>query len=826
MFNDVLLPGSTLSVGGKDVEVDELITREDYMAGRPFLNGGTKKTSTLAACSSDSGTPKKAIRLPKGKLFGKTKKEDDGGEEISAESFYNRAPPKTSAIGNHFKNPVKSTTVMAQQPGKAMTPRHDPFVEGALVMRRPKDVPSGKKVVDVVVDPFLGKHLRDHQREGVQFLYECVMGLRDTGGNGALLADEMGLGKTLQTIALVWTLIKQSPFYTPGNENMVHKGAIRKVVIVCPVTLVDNWKKEFRKWLGAERLGVLVMEEKTRISDFTHRSSYSVLIIGYEKLRNVADFLKKGNGIDLVVADEGHRLKTAKNKAAEAIKSLNCNKRIILSGTPLQNDLSEFYVMVDFLNDGILGTPKSFKKVFEGPILRSRQPDAGRDDEEKGLARQEELSSLTSRFILRRTAEVMAKYLPPKTEYVVFCKPTHAQIQVYASVLDSPYYSRVLGQSGPEASFQLITLLKKICNAPSLLAGKDDSPITNPVVLQLLDSIPQEILRMAPVNASGKFRMLDALVRHLSQKTTEKIVIVSHYTATLDLIGQYLASMSLTYARLDGKTPVATRQGLVDRFNKTNASQNFAFLLSAKSGGTGLNLIGASRLVLFDVDWNPSIELQAMARIHRDGQQNPVKIYRFLMAGALDEKIYQRQVTKMGLADEIVDGKKTESSFSAAELRDLFRLETAKCQTHDLIACDCEGCGRAPPTHEALKALQDGAVKKGSSSDDSAQDDDSDDDVVLYKPRSRMVPAIIENVNAGQDEALQAKKAKKTGGEMQWLFRYRHVDTSILQGNTLDAFDQEMDEVKDVKDALDDQILVDALMEAKCKVNYVFAKKG
>jgi len=237
--------------------------------------------------------------------------------------------------------------------------------------------------------------------------------------------------------------------------------------------------------------------------------------------------------------------------------------------------------------------------------------------------------------------------------------------------------------------------------------------------------------------------------------------------------------------------------------------------------GAGINLIGASRLILFDVEWNPAVDLQAMARIHRDGQMKPVKIYRFLMAGGLDEKIYQRQVTKMGLADEIVDGKKTESSFSAAELKDLFRLETANCQTHDLIGCDCEGCGREPPSAEALAA-----VTNDTTSYDSAQTSDSDDEV-LYKPKSCMVPATIENVAAAQEAAdLNLRKIDKARSKLQYLLRYRHIDTVVLQGNLLDTFDQEKDEVRDVKEALDDEILVDALTSGKCKVNFVFAKKG
>jgi DNA repair and recombination protein RAD54B len=667
--------------------------------------------------------------------------------------------------------------------------------------------------VDVVVDPFLGQHLREHQREGVKFMYECVMGMRDFNGQGAILADEMGLGKTLQTIALLWTLLKQNPIY--GID-----GVIKKALIVCPVTLISNWKKEFRKWLGNERLGVFVADgQKIKLTDFTHGKSYSVMIIGYEKLRSVQDELKKGAGIDIVVADEGHRLKTAQNKSAQAIRSLNTPMRIILSGTPIQNDLLEFYEMVDFVNSGLLGKANTFKKEFEGPILKSRQPEASKKDIEKGTARGEELSSLTKVFILRRTAEILSKYLPPKTEYVLFCQPTQAQVQVYQHVLASPFFGKALGSS--EASLQLITLLKKVCNAPRLLVKKDENAPSNSNVAELLEVIPSEILQQAPVKSSAKFRVLDQMLRRLSETTTEKIVLVSNYTSTLDLLGQHLASLSLPFLRLDGSTPTAQRQDLVDAFNRTPASKNFAFLLSAKSGGAGINLIGASRLILFDVDWNPATDLQAMARIHRDGQKKPVKIYRLLMAGGMDEKIYQRQVTKMGLADSVVDGKKNEASFTAQELRDLFRLNlNSACQTHELLGCDCKGLGTDPLPPSSLL--------------DPAEVDDSDDtlvdsdDEMLFPPIHEMVTATkanVEALNKRLEDKEKEKRTKKSKGKMQALMFYRHIDANIFKGELEDVFGYEHDDVTDVKKALDDDVLAKVLQDKACKIGFVFAKK-
>lgn len=812
MCNDPLLPGSTLSIGGKDVEVDSLISKAEFLAGKPFLNNTAQKTSAPAAL------PRAPIALPKGKMPLPGKKKDAPElEEIPAKSFY--ATQKSNAMKAQFKNPLLSTTIMPQNQNGAPTPRHDPNAPGALVMKRPTSCSKGKQIVDVVLDPFLGRHLREHQRAGIQFLYECVMGLRDYDGRGALLADEMGLGKTLQTICLLWTLLKQNPIH--GSDPV-----IKKALIVCPVTLIGNWKSEFNKWLGNERIGVFVEDgqSKKRITDFTHGKSYSVMIIGYERLRTLQAELKKGAGIDIVIADEGHRLKTAQNKSAQAILNLNTDRRVLLSGTPMQNDLSEFYTMVDFINPGLLGKYNTFKKEFEGPILKSRQPGASDRDIEKGTARSEELSALTKEFILRRTADLLSKYLKSKTEYVVFCKPTQAQAEVYQHIISSPFFGKALGAS--ESSLQLITILKKVCNAPSLLKSKEDAP-TSPVVAALLDVIPAELMSKSNVKASSKFRVLDRLLKGISQKTPEKVVIVSNYTSTLDLIGQHLASMSLPFLRLDGKTPQKHRQGMVNQFNRTDASKIFAFLLSAKSGGTGLNLIGGSRLILFDVDWNPATDQQAMARIHRDGQKRPVKIYRFVLAGGMDEKIYQRQVTKTGLADSVVDGKKSEGSFTAEELRDLFRLDMRDgCQTHELLGCECKGTGEdlAPPA----PLIDNSELNSEPASPLTIDDNDVDsDDEVLLPPVHKIVPGTKANVDAVKKEIAgeeRKRKAKTSEGKMQALMMYRHIDTAIFTGETEDVFGYETPEFEAAKTVLDDKILAEVLKEDNCKINYIFTK--
>ncbi|KAL1598215.1 helicase [Nothophoma quercina] len=789
--NRPLLSGSALSLGGKELEIDGVIDRKDYLSGRMFMG--------KAAATPVEQAPQKVEPGYKPLSVGRPTTATKAGVKRTASSSSTKStvPEYTPSLNRkqQFKTPLLSNTVLPQRNPSIPTPRHDPNAPNALVMKRPTIIPKGKQMVDVVVDPVLSKHLREHQREGVKFLYECVMGMRSEG-EGAIMADEMGLGKTLQTITLLWTLLKQNPIHDSPP-------AITKALIVCPAGLVDNWKREFRKWLGNERIGVYVADAKNKkIANFTMGKAYNILIIGYEMLRTVQEELKKGAGVDIVIADEGHRLKTANNKSMQAIQSLNTERRIILSGTPLQNDLGEFYTAIDFVNPGLLGQRSAFKRAFEAPILRSRQPDASESELEKGEARWQELVSLTSKFIIRRTADVLSKYLPPKTEHVVFCRPTKAQAEAYRSILSSPLFTAAYGNM--DMALQLITVLKKVCNSPSLLKSKKDADGKESEMIEsVLPLIPPHILNSHA--SSTKLRLLDSLVHRLYTTTEEKIVIVSNYTMTLDMIERLLTSLSYTYLRLDGSTPAGKRQGLVEKFNKTSKASNFAFLLSAKSGGVGLNLIGASRIVLFDIDWNPATDLQAMARIHRDGQKLPCKVYRFLVQGGLDEKIYQRQIMKMGLANAVVDNKQSASSFSRDELRDLFRLDDREtCQTHDLLGCTCD-CTGAPETK--LEEPKDGEEDDAS---------DSDDDKPLLPGLRKASEVNIEEQEAELESRRKAKMPK-----LRMLMEYRHIDTKHFRANAEDGVDEE-----ELAVAVDDDVFLETLKQSESNVGFLLTKSS
>ncbi|KAF7428413.1 helicase [Pleurotus ostreatus] len=587
---------------------------------------------------------------------------------------------------------------------KNVVPKHDPDAPGALLMKAPtkehKSLFNKKNlpVIPVVLDPILVRHLRPHQIEGVRFLYECVMSMRKHEGQGCILADEMGLGKTLQTITLVWTLLKQNPY---GSGLPV----VSNVLIVCPVSLINNWKAEFHKWLGRDRVGVVACDkaDKKVIKTFINTKTQQVLIIGYERLRTVIGELESCiPPIGLVICDEGHRLKSAKNKTVETLRRVKTLRRIILSGTPIQNDLGEFHAMADYCNPGLLDEYQAFRRIYEVPILKSREPDATSKEIEIGTARSEQLLAVAKSFVLRRDASILNNYLPPKYEFVVFVAPTKLQTSIFQKILNPDRVDSLM--QGPTAeSLALINMLTKISSSPILLrATADKAKIAGTSVAS---KSLEGALQLLPPNAeiedlslSGKLSALAQLLAILRLHTDEKIVLVSHYTSTLNILEAFCKKKRYSYYRLDGQTAATKRQEYVNAFNKSDAKSAFVFLLSSKAGGVGINLVGASRLCLVDSDWNPSHDLQSMARIHRDGQKRPVYIYRFLTTGAIDEKIYQRQVTKLGLSNAMMGNGAENSksdSFSRKDLRDIFKIHfNTPCNTHDLLQCYCAGSGR------------------------------------------------------------------------------------------------------------------------------------
>ncbi|KAF7375992.1 hypothetical protein MSAN_00013800 [Mycena sanguinolenta] len=687
---------------------------------------------------------------------------------------------------------------------KPKGPLHDPTAEGAIVMKGPtKDHIKrfNKKFgIQLKAGPPLPINFLSYSFVGVKFMYECVMGLRKHEGQGCILADEMGLGKTLQTITLIWTVLKQNPYAGAGP-------VVGKVLIVCPVSLINNWKVEFHKWLGRDRLGVVTGDkDKNAIKTFQNAKNQQVLIIGYERLRTVMQVHSDQLAycvppIGLIVCDEGHRLKSANNKTTTMFEALRTTRRIILSGTPVQNDLGEFHAMAtlvffefqihanleflkaDFCNPGLLDNYATFRRVYETPILKSRAPDSSEKERQIGEARLAQLLTIAKSFVLRRDASLLQNYLPSKRkklatpgvhssyttadEYVVFVTPTPLQISIFSKILN-PNKLDDLAQSSTAESLALINMLTKVSNSPILLKATVDkqkaegSDARNAIKRAGVD----DALKLLPENAqvedvslSGKLIALSKLLKAIYQDTEEKCVLVSHYTSTLNILEAFCKKKNYSFYRLDGQTPAAKRQEYVNSFNKSTQRSSFIFLLSSKAGGVGINLIGGSRLCLIDSDWNPSHDLQSMARCHRDGQKRPVFIYRFLTAGAIDEKIYQRQVTKLGLSNSLMGSSSSiasskSDSFSRKDVRISFRIHpNTACNTHDLLECPCDGT----------------AAMNNNENDDLSIESDSEDDGFASERKGFVNAAQIQPEEIDKmDKAYMEKKRAGLAALGQW----------------------------------------------------------
>lgn len=653
-----LKEGNTLEIASWELEVQSQVAEDDYVSGRLFAPHQPVQTAT---------TPQRPRQKP-------------------------------------FKPLMSRTSGKSDQAGKTLHPAHDPSAPDAHILLEPMDR-GVKQSVHIVLDPYLSKRMRPHQREGVRFLFNCTSGnfiRTGEGGQGAVLADEMGLGKSLQAIALIWTLLKQGPFGAP---------LAKKAVIVCPASLVRNWVNEIRKWLGDERLkpvalesGVSTYESKEAMAAFINGNVKRLLVISYEMFRaNASQIYQSQCG--LMICDEGHRLKSAcGNKTIEALKKLPCRRRVILSGTPVQNDLEEFFALCDFVNPGCLNSLSSFRAVFANPIISSRDSNAPEGVVRLGKARAKELSRITSQFVLRRTSVLLEKYLPQKTETAIFCRLQPKQEAEYDREARRRFVD-IADNKAMSAALCAINYLRKICSHPILVDNNYDEDSEDGETNSSNSNGEDASNDISNLNAQDSAKMqVTVSICDACLAANDKIIIVSNFTTVLNLLESVLKQRNIRFCRLDGSTAVNTRGDIVRRFNEGTLGD--VFLLSAKAGGVGLNLIGANRLILFDPDWNPATDIQAMARVWRDGQKKRVYVYRLLCTGTIEEKIFQRQLFKGELQSAVdgsngdafgqeADGK--EGNFKVEELRDIFQYNgnVDFCDTLDVLERCKEDRGKA-----------------------------------------------------------------------------------------------------------------------------------
>ena len=545
-----------------------------------------------------------------------------------------------------------------------------------ILLWEPKRDTDSASAEPIYADPMLSRVLRPHQVEGVKFVFECLMGLRGPAGSeGCILADDMGLGKTLQSIGVVWTLLN-------NNINDLPGPAVRQALVLCPASLVNNWASEFDMWTK-KKCPIVAVAEKCRdkvigqFTNFRYSKDARVLISSYESFRLHAKLVRECN-IDLIVCDEAHRLKNDKTKMSACISKLKAKKRLLLTGTPIQNNMSEFFAMIALAIPSLV--TDDFNRKFSLPIARGRDPAASPRDKQLGDTALASLSELSSSFILRRTNALLAKLLPKKHLVNVFCKLDPIQRDLYVKVTDWLLESASKGTGALRATM----LLMKICCHPRLLpeeAFGSSEPLAG-------HSLP------AHVGWIGKLRVVESLLKNF-QHVGDKCVVISTYTSALDVVAQLCKELGLGVVCLDGSVGISKRHDIVTKFNKSSGPGcPSVFLLSSKAGGCGINLIGANRLIMLDADWNPANDKQAMARVWREGQKKVCWIYRLFSAGTIEEKVLQRQINKDGLSSSVISAGDSmlKEGLSRTEIRSLFGLkpEHVLSDTHHVI--QCKGC--------------------------------------------------------------------------------------------------------------------------------------
>lgn len=542
--------------------------------------------------------------------------------------------------------------------------------------------------------------LFDYQKTCVQWL--CELFMQKTGG---IIGDEMGLGKTVQMISFLAGL----------HYSKSLKGPI---LVVCPATVLKQWCNEFHRWWPPFRVIILHsmgegMSKNKKFKtgedlfddDLEDIEYNKVKTIGQTKInanvKNLVNKIVKDGHVIIttyaglriyakyllpvkwgyVVLDEGHKIRNPDSYVTITCKQLKTSNRIILSGTPIQNNLVELWSLFDFVFPGRLGTLPVFQKQFCIPINLGGYANATNVQVQAGYKCAVILKDLVSPYLLRRVKADVAKDLPKKTEMVLFCKLTPEQRKLYRDFIESEDLKKVL--AGKRNALFGIDMLRKICNHPNLV----DLSIKNKKIVKL--PTIEELSKK-----SGKIQVVIASLK-LWNKEGRKILIFTQTKQMLDILQQLLDGLNkqennaYTYMRMDGGTQIIQRQSLVDTFN-TDPKYRI-FLLTTRVGGLGVNLTGASRVIIYDPDWNPSTDMQARERSWRLGQKQDVAIYRLIMAGSIEEKIYHRQIFKQFLTNKILKDPKQKRFFKMTDLYDLFTLgdeEVKGTETADLFDAD------------------------------------------------------------------------------------------------------------------------------------------
>lgn len=452
--------------------------------------------------------------------------------------------------------------------------------------------------------------LRDYQIRGLNWM----ISLYEHGING-ILADEMGLGKTLQTISLLGYMKHYRNIPSPH-------------LVIVPKSTLANWQNEFQRWVPSIKAVCLIGDQDERaifIRDILMPGEWDVCITSYEMVIREKAVFKKFNWRYLVI-DEAHRIKNEKSKLSEIVREFKSTNRLLLTGTPLQNNLHELWALLNFLLPDVFNSSEDFDAWFNTNNCFGDTQLVDR------------LHAVLRPFLLRRIKSDVEKKLLPKKETKIFIGLSKMQREWYTKILMKDI--DVVNGAGKSDKMRLLNILmqlRKCCNHPYLFDGAEPGPPYT-TDKHLVDNC-------------GKMVILDKLLPKL-QANGSRVLIFSQMTRMLDILEDYCVWRQYNYCRLDGQTPHEDRQIAINDFNAPNSAK-FVFMLSTRAGGLGINLATADIVILYDSDWNPQVDLQAQDRAHRIGQTKQVRVFRLITENTVEERIVERAEMKLRL-DNIV----------------------------------------------------------------------------------------------------------------------------------------------------------------------------
>ncbi|XP_045804339.1 CHD3-type chromatin-remodeling factor PICKLE isoform X2 [Trifolium pratense] len=605
---------------------------------------------------------------------------------------------------------------------------------------------------------FLSGSLHPYQLEGLNFLRFSW-----SKQTHVILADEMGLGKTIQSIAFLASLFEEGICAHPH-------------LVVAPLSTLRNWEREFATWAPQMNVIMYVGSAQARnvireyefyypkklkkikkkksgqiVSESKHdRIKFDVLLTSYEMINLDTTSLKPIKW-ECMIVDEGHRLKNKDSKLFSSLKQYSTRHRVLLTGTPLQNNLDELFMLMHFLDAGKFASLEEFQEEFKDI------------NQEEQISR---LHKMLAPHLLRRVKKDVMKELPPKKELILRVDLSSKQKEYYKAILTRNY--QILTRRGG-AQISLINVvmeLRKLCCHAYMLEGVEpDIDDPKEAFKQLLES-------------SGKLHLLDKMMVKLKEQG-HRVLIYTQFQHMLDLLEDYCSYKRWQYERIDGKVGGAERQIRIDRFNAKNSSR-FCFLLSTRAGGLGINLATADTVVIYDSDWNPHADLQAMARAHRLGQTNKVLIYRLITRGTIEERMMQMTKKKMVL-EHLVVGRLKAQNINQEELDDIIRYGSK-----ELFADENDEAGKSRQIHYDAAAI-DRLLDRDQVVDEETTLDDEDEDGFLKAFKVANFEYVDEAEAAAEEEAAQ-KRAMETVNSSERTHYWEELLKDKFQEHKVEEF--------------------------------------